>query len=110
MAIPDPEGDRTRPPQDPVFAYKENRFLHWEGLKKILSRLLADMFDFTKDSYSCHIFRAGIPSALQRHPEIASSDDIKGWGCWSSDTDQRYTRLKVDQKKKIFDKISWALL
>jgi hypothetical protein len=38
-----------------------------------------------------------------------TSDDVKGWGRWSSDAYQRYTRLKVDQKRSIFEKIITAL-
>jgi hypothetical protein len=96
-------------PQDPVFAFKENNFLHPKELNKILKKLLSEKFDFSKDSYSCHSFRAGIPSALDRHPDLASTEDIKGWGRWSSDAFRRYTRLKVDQKKKIFGKITTVL-
>jgi hypothetical protein len=41
---------------------------------------------------------------------LAKTDDIKGWGRWHSDCFNRYTRLRHDQKKAIFDKISAAIL
>lgn len=60
-------------------------------------------------SISGHSFKAGVPSELNRHPELLSSDDVKGWGRWCSEAYNRYTRLKLDQKKCIFDKITAVL-
>jgi hypothetical protein len=42
-------------------------------------------------------------------PELAAMDLIKGWGRWASDCYQRYTRLKLPQKKNIFGHIAGAL-
>jgi len=38
-----------------------------------------------------------------------SSDDVKNWGRWSSNTYERYQRLKSDEKMAIFAKIIAAL-
>jgi len=95
--------------QEPVFTFPNGKFLTMRKLNKILKTLLSDIVDFKKNSIACHSFRAGVPSVLNKFPELASSDDIKGWGRWNSDCYQRYTRLKIEQKKKIFEKITWAL-
>jgi hypothetical protein len=56
-----------------------------------------------------HSFRAALPSALASCPDIASQDDIRQWGRWTSDSYLLYTRLKIRQKKLIFAKIVSAL-
>ena len=58
---------------------------------------------------SGHSFRAGIPSALAKKPELASDTQIMGWGRWCSPAYQTYMRLKLDQKKTLFEKIAKAL-
>ena len=92
-------------PQDPVFAFPSGKFLTTAGFNAILKVLMADICDFQRDSISGHSFRAAIPSALSRFPDLMSSDDVKGWGRWNSECYQRYTRLKVEQKMAIFQKI-----
>jgi hypothetical protein len=87
---------------EPVFTFRSGKHLTMEGLNRILRQLLADVVDWSRHSISCHSFRAGVPSALAKHPHLMTSDDVKGWGRWSSDAYQRYTRLKVDQKRSIF--------
>jgi hypothetical protein len=96
-------------PGQPVFAFESGRFLTVQGLNSILRQLLSDVVDQSRDSISCHSFRAAVPSALSRHPTLATSDDVKGWGRWSSEAYQRYTRLKIDQKRSIFNKIMAVL-
>ena len=95
--------------QDPVFTYPSGKFLTPSGLNAIFKSLLGDICDFERNYISCHSLRAGIPSALFCFPDLLSSDDVKGWGRWSSEAYQRYTRLKIDQKREIFMKISSAL-
>jgi hypothetical protein len=99
----------TREPGHPVFCFSSGKFLTVQGLNAILKQLLADVVDPARDTISCHLFRAAIPSALTRHPTLATSDDVKGWGRWSSEAYQRYTRLKTDQKRSIFNKIMAVL-
>jgi hypothetical protein len=93
----------------PVFSFTDTNFLTPASLNRILASLLQDMCNPGEDSVSCHSFRAGIPTALSLYPELVSSDEVKGWGRWASDCYTRYTRLKHDQKRKIFDKIATAL-
>jgi len=96
-------------PSNPIFTLQNKKFLTLKKLNKILRTAFSDICDFSKNSIACHSFRAGIPSVLNKFPDLASSDDIKGWGRWNSDCFQRYTRLRTDQKRKIFAKIEWAL-
>ena len=96
-------------PQDPVFILPSGKFLTTAGLNSIFRLLFEDICDFKRHTISCHSLRAGIPSALSRFPDLMSSDDVKGWGRWSSEAYQRYTRLKIDQKREIFMKIISAL-
>jgi hypothetical protein len=99
----------SRDPGQPVFTFSSGKFLTVQSLNTILKQLLSDVVDPVRDSISCHSFRAAIPSALTRHPTLATSDDVKGWGRWSSEAYQRYTRLKTDQKRSIFNKIMAVL-
>jgi hypothetical protein len=90
---------------DPVFRFKTGKNLTPAGLNNIIRILLANDLDWERDSISCHSFRAAVASALTRFPSLASSEDVKGWGRWSSEAYNRYTRLKTDQKRTIFHKI-----
>jgi hypothetical protein len=93
----------------PVFRMRDGKNLTLHTLNKQLKVLLAGLIDPSRDAISCHSFRAGIASTLNRFPHLATSDDIKGWGRWDSDCYTRYARLNLEQKKTIFQKIAWAL-
>ena len=95
---------------DPVFTFQSGKFLTPNKLNSILRTLLDDMVDYKKDTISGHSFRAGIPSTLARFPDLANSEDIKSWGRWTSSCYETYSRLKLDQKRKIFKKISSCLI
>ena len=90
---------------DPVFSFPSGKFLTPAAFNNSLRVLLSDICDFNRDTISGHSFRAGIPSAVARCPDLMSSDDIKNWGRWASSTYQRYTRLKNEEKLQIFNKI-----
>jgi len=95
--------------EDPVFIFPNGKFLTTGKFNESIKPLFCDICDYRNDKILCHSFRAGIPSELSRYPEMMSSDDIKGWGRWKSDAYDRYTRLKMDQKKAIFQKITSIL-
>ena len=97
-------------PHLPIFRDNEGLPLTIQYVNLALTALLKDRIDLESHSLSCHSFRAGIPSELQRSPALLNSDDVKGWGRWNSDAAGRYERLSSFQKKKIFEKISSALL
>jgi hypothetical protein len=93
----------------PVFRLHEGKNLTLNILNKRLKVLLTGLLDPDRDAISCHSFRAGIASTLNRFPHLASSEDIKGWGRWDSQCYTKYARLNLEQKKAIFQKISTAL-
>jgi hypothetical protein len=97
-------------PSLPVFRFRTGRNLVQAQFNQILSSLLPDLCLPGQDSVSCHSFRAGIPSTLAMFPDLAKTDYIKGWGRWHSDCFNRYTRLRLDQKRSIFGKIATALM
>jgi hypothetical protein len=93
----------------PVFRLHSGRNLTMARLNSILHDLCRGIIDPSKESITCHSFRAAVASALARFPDLASAEDIKGWGRWSSNAYLHYTRLSLEQKKAIFSKISKAL-
>jgi len=93
---------------DPVFRFNSGKNLTPRQFNEILAYLLGDICG-AGNIVSCHSFRAGVPSTLSTFPELANSEDIKGWGRWNSDCYTKYTRLRLDQRAKIFTKIADAL-
>jgi hypothetical protein len=93
----------------PVFRFASGKNLTSSLLNKTLSSLLSELCVPGRDSITCHSFRAGIPSILSMFTDLVTSDMIKGWGRWSTDCYQLYTRLSLLEKGKIFDKIKLAL-
>jgi len=94
--------------RDPVFRFRSGKNLTPRLFNSVLASLLSDICG-SGNVISCHSFRAGVPSTLSMFPELANSDDVKGWGRWKSDCYNRYTRLRLDQREKIFSKIADAL-
>lgn len=92
----------------PVFKFRDGRLLTKAVFNKTISSLLQD-FEGKGAKYSGHSFRAGIPATLAKFPELVNDNHIMGWGRWSSKAYLSYTRLKADQKKKIYDKIVQCL-
>jgi hypothetical protein len=93
----------------PVFRLHNGRNLTMARLNSILQDLCKDIIDPSKESITCHSFRAAVASALAPFPDLASAVDIKDWGSWISNAYLHYTRLSIEQKKAIFSKISQAL-
>jgi hypothetical protein len=93
----------------PVFRFRSKKNLTMSRLNSVLGTLLEDMCAKGENSVTCHSFRAGIPSCLSAFPDLANSEDIKGWGRWQSDCYERYTRMKLPQRMRIFSKISTVL-
>lgn len=93
----------------PVFRLMDGKNLTPQTLNRLLKSLLKDVVDYSKESISCHSFRAGVASTLARFPHLASTEDIRGWGRWDSSCYLKYTRLNLDKKKAIFKRITDAL-
>lgn len=96
-------------PDGPVFRMSNGQNLTPAALNKILKSLLKGVVDYSKDSISCHSFRAGMASTLNKFPHLATSEDIRGWGRWDSACYLKYARLNLDKKKAIFQRIAKAL-
>jgi len=96
-------------PSSPVFRFHNGKNITPPALNGILHELLQGVLDQSKDRITCHSFRAAVASALARFPELASSEEIKGWGRWESAAYTSYTRLNLDKKRAIFSKIVQAL-
>jgi hypothetical protein len=93
----------------PVFMFANGKLLSQRILNSLIRQLLVPIFGKTALHLSGHSFRAGIASALASDPNIAMDKDIKCWGRWSSDSYLLYTRLKIQQKRALFEKIRLVL-
>ncbi len=96
-------------PQKPVFAFKSSKLLTLNTFNKIVRSLLRRRIGPTANQLACHSFRGGIPSALASFPEIVNDSNVMGWERWFSSAYLLYTRLKLNQKLKIYAKITSVL-
>jgi len=88
----------------PVFMFDSGELLTKVCFNEKLRQLLEPTLGAKGKCFSGHYFRAGIPSALAKHPELVKDHHIMGWGRWDSPAFKIYTRLRTDQKKFIFSK------
>jgi hypothetical protein len=93
----------------PVFSLKNGIFLTPDQLTSTMRSLLTPHLGSEATQYSGHSFRAGLPSALAACPEVSSEESIKSWGRWSSDSFKLYTRLRLNQRRFVFEKILTAI-
>jgi len=93
----------------PVFAFKSGKLLTKNCFNTLIRSLLREKIGPSAENLACHSFRGGIPSALASFPDIANDSHVMGWGRWSSTAYLLYTRLKLDQKRSIYDKITSVL-
>ena len=89
----------------PVFQFNNGKNICSAQLNSILYKLLKPIIGETASQITGHSFRAGLPSALANNPNMANDNDIKSWGRWSSDSYLLYTKLKLKQKRALFEKI-----
>ena len=97
------------PASSPVFMFAGGKPLTPPVFNQTLRDLLRPVLGSSADQLSSHSLRAAIPSVLAKSPDLASDQDIKGWGRWDSPCYKRYTRLELDRKKYIYSKISSAI-
>ncbi len=93
----------------PVFCFDSGNCLTPQKFNRSLKLLLRGHLGENAGDITGHSFRAAVPAALARFPELSSSDEIMGSGRWKSDAFLSYTRLKEDQKRKIFQKVLYSL-
>ena len=96
-------------PERPVFMFANGNLLTKKKFNEIIRELLHRRMGNASNFISGHSFRAGIPASLAKFPELASDLHIMGWGRWCSKAYLCYTRLKFDQKRKMFEKIVCVL-
>jgi hypothetical protein len=87
---------------EPVFRLSCTTLLTKRFLNKFLKNHFANL--------SCHSFRAGIPSAIEKIPNSLFKKQIMNFGRWNSNSFSSYQRYKLSQKKWIFVNIEKALL
>jgi hypothetical protein len=92
----------------PVFTFDNGKYLTNDQFTSTIKALLKNHIGANANFITGHSFRAGIPAALSNIPNLATDDDIKRWGRWSSSSYQVYTRLKLNARQAIFAKISSA--
>ena len=95
--------------KNPVFMFKNGSLLTKNTFNEKIRELIKGTLGTFGKNFSGHSFRAGIPSALAKYPELVTDNHIMGWGRWGSAAYLSYTRLKADQKKEIFEKITVVL-
>ena len=100
---------KARNPLSPVFEFASGLLLTSGSLNTSLVKLLQPVIGDSAVLISGHSFRAALPSVLANRPDLASDEDIKRWGRWSSASFQLYTRLKPLQRRIIFSKIVSAI-
>ena len=76
---------------------------------KLLKDSLSPVIDWSTHQISCHSFRPGIPSSIQRSSNDQANPDLHTWGRWSSETIQRYRRQNLARNRANFTAISSTL-
>jgi hypothetical protein len=93
----------------PVFKLSDGSYLTTKRVNDILFSLFNPLLGDEAALITGHSFRAALPSVLANCPDIASQEEIRLWGRWSSSSYLLYTRLKTRQKRLIFEKIVSSL-
>jgi hypothetical protein len=93
----------------PVFMFPEGHCLTLTCMNTLIRLLLYPAIGEYANYLSCHSFRGAIPSALGKMLGKEGGEETKDWGRWSSSAYLLYSRLKLDRKKAIFDKVILAL-
>ena len=95
---------------DPVFMFNSGLLLSMDKFNSTIRSLLSCHLGEESRLISAHSFRAGIPSIVAKFPDIASDQEVMGWGRWKSgNSHRRYTRLEYSRKRCIYGKILAAI-
>jgi len=89
----------------PVFTFENGKFLTIKSFNLLLKSFLSPHIGNEANNISGHSFRAAVPSLLAVNPNIANDDDIQKWGRWNSSCFTLYTKLSLERKRNIFNKI-----
>jgi len=100
----------SKDPSNPVFMFENGKLLSMKVFTENLRKLFVGRFGALSNNYSCHSFRPAIPSCVAKLPDSKTKDEIKWWGRWDSDCYLKYTRLKLEQRQHIFEKVCSSLI
>jgi len=89
----------------PVFSFESGKLLTVNKLNEILELLLRHVC-IAGLKYSCHSFRAAIPTLISNFPDKSYTADIMDWGEWDTTSYRLYAKSDVGRKKFLFHKIS----
>lgn len=98
------EKDNVMCPDKPVFMFSSGKFLTTEKLNKVLDSLLAKHLP-QGVKISGHSFRAAIPTAVATHPNKVTTEELKQWGKWESDSYKLYTKNDYSSMRKLFSQV-----
>ena len=90
--------------ETPVFSFESGKLLTVSKLNEILENLLKHLCK-KELKYTCHSFRAAIPTIISNHPDKAYTADIKDWGEWDSPAYKLYAKNDFGRKKFLFRKV-----
>jgi len=105
LAIKNLKNFEPRNADSPVFTLENGTFLTIKLFNQTIRNFLEPHLGCNANLISGHSFRAAVPSILALNPNIANDEDIKKWGRWNSSCFNLYTRLSLERKRIIFEKI-----
>ncbi len=78
--------------EDLIFQWSSGVPVTLAAINTYLANLLTPKFNNPAVKFTCHSFRAGLPSMMATNPELFSEEDCRISGGWQSDVVRRYTR------------------
>jgi hypothetical protein len=88
----------------PIFTFSSGKLLTKSNFNKKL-RILLKNSNGNHKKISGRSFRSGIPSLIEKNPNLLDDQHIKCWGRWRSNSYQRYMKKDKEQKKWTLKKI-----
>lgn len=92
-----------------VFQLDSGKMLTMSIMNFYLETLLPALLPDTTSKYSCHSFRAGLPSLMASMPEEFDEEDIQITGRWAGVTTRRYTRVHGIAQSNVMRRIHAVL-
>jgi len=89
----------------PVFSFSSGKNLTVSKMNSILEAMIGSLGE-KETKFTCHSFRAAIPSLIAQNPDKSATAEIIDWGEWTSPSYNLYMKFTHERKKFIFDKIS----
>ena len=85
---------------EPVFRLSNGDLITQDFVNNLLEKFLRKHFSLTIGRWTCHSFRAGVPSDMASNPVVFNETETKLMGLWKTDTVKRYTRLNGEARVK----------